>query len=166
MNEGLLTGTKSLKNSCITQSLPEDSNSSLKLETWSTLYAFRQLRRSQWLFRQPSWSESVPGSSMVSASSRHLGWSESVFQQTHSPLARKGLVNLISFRDFLKHLSCLVPKQRESFLSLRKMLHNKYTCLVTFILQINQILSHLQKSCLLPTIRDILEMMHPDESIL
>lgn len=75
--------------------------------------------------------------SIFSRNLRWLRFSESGFQQSlrhgFKIWGEKGLVNPISFRDFLKHLSCLLPLNLTSFspgrniLSPRNLLHNTGT---------------------------------------
>lgn len=55
---------------------------------------------------------------LISASSRQLSLSASISHQSLLPLyageeGRRDLVNMVRFRDFLKHLWCLLPALKE-----------------------------------------------------
>lgn len=96
--DGCLHEHECLKDSCITQARPSMGDGSLPWEPGADCTAYRQLHR------------------LGSALSRCLGWSKALSGSWAGPesslllvllfLAGWSLVNLVSFRDFLKLLFC------------------------------------------------------------
>lgn len=114
---GVLKEQKWLKDSYISKAHPSRGGSSQKLETWHVL----QSVGSSAGWRVPFVGNSV-GSSLfhvaclVSASSGQINLSESIFQKSllvAYVLGWRDPVNLVSFRDFLETLSCLLPEGKE-----------------------------------------------------
>lgn len=94
---------------------------SRKLGTWSTLQSLQAARKL-----------GFQAIRLVETSSKQLGWflllsdtgqvSMSSLQHGLDSLGGRGLVNRISFRDFL--LNCLLPARGASTQGRRKLLHN------------------------------------------
>ena len=117
---GDLQEQKSPKHSCFTRACPSMSDSSQTWEPGAPCTAWRQVMKLEGaLSGCLSWCKRLVGSSHGSASSRHLVW----YQSLPCSLARlrvffvaqlllltfpgKGLMNLVSFRVFLKPQSYL-----------------------------------------------------------